>query len=167
MGRLPQPGGDKGTWGDVLNDYLLTSHNADGTVKSGAVTTDAVAGSSLKASKLSTTNSGAAGNALTLASGGDMTWVDMGATYATQASVASTYATQASLSAYATSASVSSTYATQAALTAHAGSSSDPHAAAGYALMIGGGRKIFVQSADPAATPSNNVQDGDLWIDIS
>jgi hypothetical protein len=34
MTRLPVPGEDKGTWGTVLNDYLLQSHNADGTLKS-------------------------------------------------------------------------------------------------------------------------------------
>ena len=33
MARLPQPGSDNGTWGDVLNDYLSESHNADGTLK--------------------------------------------------------------------------------------------------------------------------------------
>lgn len=35
VARLPQPGADDGTWGDVLNDFLLTEHNADGTHKSG------------------------------------------------------------------------------------------------------------------------------------
>lgn len=33
MARLPQPGGDDGTWGDVLNDFLAQSHNADGSLK--------------------------------------------------------------------------------------------------------------------------------------
>jgi hypothetical protein len=33
MSRLPQPGSDKGTWGDVLNDYLSQSLNSDGTLK--------------------------------------------------------------------------------------------------------------------------------------
>jgi hypothetical protein len=33
MARLPQPGGDNGTWGDILNQYLQVSHNDDGTVK--------------------------------------------------------------------------------------------------------------------------------------
>jgi len=33
MARLPQPGSDKGTWGDILNDYLATSHNSDGSLK--------------------------------------------------------------------------------------------------------------------------------------
>lgn len=33
MTRLPIPGSDNGTWGDVLNDFLKTSHNTDGTLK--------------------------------------------------------------------------------------------------------------------------------------
>lgn len=33
MARLPQPGGDDGTWGDILNEFLNVSHNADGTLK--------------------------------------------------------------------------------------------------------------------------------------
>jgi hypothetical protein len=37
MARLPQPGGDDGQWGDLLNDYLSVAHNADGTIKTGAV----------------------------------------------------------------------------------------------------------------------------------
>jgi len=32
---LPVPGGDDGTWGDVLNEYLLVSHAADGVQKDG------------------------------------------------------------------------------------------------------------------------------------
>ncbi len=37
MARLPQPGGDNGQWGTILNDYLTQSHNADGSLKSGIV----------------------------------------------------------------------------------------------------------------------------------
>jgi hypothetical protein len=37
MARLPQVGGDTGDWGDVLNDYLQVSHNADGTITPSAV----------------------------------------------------------------------------------------------------------------------------------
>lgn len=37
MARLPTPGGDDGTWGSVLNDYLKQSHNTDGTIKASAV----------------------------------------------------------------------------------------------------------------------------------
>jgi len=33
MARLPQPGGDKGTWGEVLNEFLSVEHNDDGTLK--------------------------------------------------------------------------------------------------------------------------------------
>lgn len=37
MTRLPQPGKDAGQWGDILNDYLSQSHNADGTLKDNVV----------------------------------------------------------------------------------------------------------------------------------
>jgi hypothetical protein len=37
VSRLPVPGGDDGTWGDVLNDYLKQSHNGDGSLKPPAV----------------------------------------------------------------------------------------------------------------------------------
>ena len=33
MARLPVPGSDDGTWGDILNEYLLVEHNSDGTQK--------------------------------------------------------------------------------------------------------------------------------------
>jgi hypothetical protein len=36
MVRLPNPGGDDGTWGDLLNDFLLVEHNSDGTLKRAA-----------------------------------------------------------------------------------------------------------------------------------
>jgi hypothetical protein len=39
MARLPVPGSDDGAWGDILNDFLLTEHNTDGTLKkSGQIT---------------------------------------------------------------------------------------------------------------------------------
>lgn len=34
MTRLPQPGGDVGNWGAVLNNFLLVSHNPDGSLRS-------------------------------------------------------------------------------------------------------------------------------------
>lgn len=37
MARLPQPGSDQGTWGDVLNDYLSQSLDASGSLKAGSV----------------------------------------------------------------------------------------------------------------------------------
>ncbi|MGH7218286.1 MAG: hypothetical protein ACREGE_02490 [Candidatus Microsaccharimonas sp.] len=35
--RLPQPGGDPGNWGVILNDYLGVSHNDDGSLKNTGV----------------------------------------------------------------------------------------------------------------------------------
>lgn len=37
MPRLPVPGADEGSWGDVLNDFLLASHNSDGSLKAASV----------------------------------------------------------------------------------------------------------------------------------
>lgn len=37
MSRLPTPGQDEGTWGEVLNDFLLRAHAPDGTVKPGSL----------------------------------------------------------------------------------------------------------------------------------
>ena len=37
MARLPQPGADQGTWGDVLNEYLLQSLTASGQLKADVV----------------------------------------------------------------------------------------------------------------------------------
>jgi hypothetical protein len=33
MARLPQPGGDDGSWGAILNEFLKQTHNDDGTLK--------------------------------------------------------------------------------------------------------------------------------------
>lgn len=52
MARLPNPGGDDGTWGDILNAYLAVSLNNDGTIQTSAISS---AGGEL------TTNKGAAG----------------------------------------------------------------------------------------------------------
>jgi len=38
MSRLPQPGGDEGNWGDILNDYLSQAHEADGSLKTNSIT---------------------------------------------------------------------------------------------------------------------------------
>src|SRR4051812_29784463 len=37
MARLPIPGQDDGTWGDILNDFLSQSLDTDGTLKSSAL----------------------------------------------------------------------------------------------------------------------------------
>lgn len=49
MARLPIPGQDDGTWGDVLNDFLTQAHTTDGALKP-----DAVDGSNLQNSSVST-----------------------------------------------------------------------------------------------------------------
>lgn len=43
MARLPQPGGDDGNWGTILNDFLGQVHNADGTLKANIVGSAALA----------------------------------------------------------------------------------------------------------------------------
>jgi hypothetical protein len=43
MARLPNPGGDNGTWGDVLNEFLGTVHNDNGTLKDNVVSSSALA----------------------------------------------------------------------------------------------------------------------------
>ena len=42
MSRLPIPGSDDDTWGDILNDYLNQSHNSDGTAKDASTTAKGV-----------------------------------------------------------------------------------------------------------------------------
>lgn len=37
MSRLPIPGADANTWGDILNDFLMKAHNTDGSIKASAV----------------------------------------------------------------------------------------------------------------------------------
>ncbi len=52
MARLPVPGSDSGTWGQVLNDYLSVAHDNDGSIKAGAVDTSALQDGSISAAKL-------------------------------------------------------------------------------------------------------------------
>lgn len=37
MSRLPVPGDDAGNWGDILNDFLLQSHDASGGIKTSSL----------------------------------------------------------------------------------------------------------------------------------
>lgn len=53
MARLPQPGGDTGTWGDILNEYLQTVHNSDGTLKDNIVTSAKLAPGAVDGSSVS------------------------------------------------------------------------------------------------------------------
>lgn len=53
MARLPQPGGDAGNWGNILNEYLAQSHKTDGSLKDNSVTTSALAPNSVTAATIS------------------------------------------------------------------------------------------------------------------
>ena len=45
MPRLPQPGGDQGNWGQILNDFLSQIHNTDGSLKDNSIPETALASS--------------------------------------------------------------------------------------------------------------------------
>ncbi len=53
MSRLPKPGQDSGTWGEILNDYLGQSHTSEGTLKPGSVGASQLQDGSVSAQKLS------------------------------------------------------------------------------------------------------------------
>lgn len=75
MARLPNPGGDNGNWGNILNDYLSQSHATDGTIKPTAVNSAAIEDSSVTAPKLSASG-GSNGQVLTKNAGlsGGLEW---------------------------------------------------------------------------------------------
>jgi hypothetical protein len=70
VSRLPKSGQDSGTWGQILNDFLIQSHNEDGSLKDGLVSTSKLANSSVTTTKISAT--GAASSATYLR--GDGSW---------------------------------------------------------------------------------------------
>jgi len=73
MARLPVPGSDNGNWGEILNDYLSASHNADGTLKTGVVNGAILQNGSVTQTKLSTTNSASDGQVLAT-NGSQLSW---------------------------------------------------------------------------------------------
>ena len=52
MARLPQPGGDNGDWGTILNDYLSQAHDGSGLLKSDSVGADQIQNDSVTLSHL-------------------------------------------------------------------------------------------------------------------
>jgi hypothetical protein len=52
MARLPTPGSDKNTWGDILNDFLSQAHKGDGSLKDNAVSTAAIQDGTVTSAKL-------------------------------------------------------------------------------------------------------------------
>lgn len=77
MARLPQPGGDDGTWGQILNDYLSVSHDSAGAIKTDAVPANALQDSSVTDAKLATSNTPSNGQVLSF-DGTNLTWANAG-----------------------------------------------------------------------------------------
>lgn len=61
MPRLPQPGSDNGTWGEILNEFLSQSLKSDGSLQDNSVTANAIAPNSV-------TNNALASNAVNASS---------------------------------------------------------------------------------------------------
>lgn len=55
MARLPQPGGDAGNWGTILNEYLSQAHAPDGKLKADTVTAASISNGAITTSHLSGT----------------------------------------------------------------------------------------------------------------
>lgn len=52
MARLPQVGGDRGSWGQVLNEFLAQAHNSDGSIKDSAISDAAIADGTITNTKI-------------------------------------------------------------------------------------------------------------------
>ncbi len=85
MARLPTPGGDSGNWGEILNEFMLQSHNSDGSLKASAVSASGAEQTSSKGqangyagldatAKVPTLNLGGSGADNTKFLRGDQTW---------------------------------------------------------------------------------------------
>jgi len=55
MARLPQPGGDTGTWGQLLNDFLAVAHDSNGNIMPTSLADNSVPGSKLQTSSVTNT----------------------------------------------------------------------------------------------------------------
>ncbi len=84
MARLPQPGGDDGTWGQLLNDFLSVAHATDGTITpSGGVPDNSIPAAKLQNSSVTNTQlntgSGSDGQVLTkaAAAAGGFSWTSV------------------------------------------------------------------------------------------
>lgn len=73
MPRLPQPGSDAGNWGDLLNDFLSTTHDSNGNLKTGSVTPAAIAAGSVTLAKLAISNAPSSGQVLSF-DGSGLLW---------------------------------------------------------------------------------------------
>jgi hypothetical protein len=73
MARLPQPGSDAGQWGSILNDFLSTVHNTDGSLKTGTVPGPAIADGAISIAKLAISNAPTPGQTLSY-DGSSLSW---------------------------------------------------------------------------------------------
>jgi hypothetical protein len=73
MPRLPQPGSDAGNWGNVLNDFLSTTHDTNGQLKAGSVSNVSIAAGAVTLAKLAISNAPTSGQALTY-NGSGLSW---------------------------------------------------------------------------------------------
>lgn len=73
MARLPEVGGDSGSWGQVLNEYLEVAHNTDGTLKSGSVGASVLQDDAVTVAKIATSTTPTSGQSLTY-DGSGLTW---------------------------------------------------------------------------------------------
>jgi len=55
MARLPVPGSDDGTWGDVLNEFLAQAHSTDGQLKADSVGTAQIQDNAITSAQLDVT----------------------------------------------------------------------------------------------------------------
>ena len=67
MARLPTPGGDNGTWGVILNDFLDVSFSATGELKANTVGTTQISDNAVTVAKIS--GAGTGNSVATLSSG--------------------------------------------------------------------------------------------------
>lgn len=160
--RLPYPGGDDGNWGQILNDFLSVSLTPTGTLKQGSI-----AEPMLDDTLQDKINAAAAGGATNLSTARTATTVTIASDTGTDATIPAANTTNAGVMTGSDKATLDTTATNLdneiAARQAHESDTDDPHAAASYAILVGGGRRIFVQATDPGPQAS----DGDLWFDIS
>ena len=76
MARLPNPGGDNGAWGTILNDFLAVSHATDGTLRANSVKTASLDDNSVTVDKIATINNPTVNQSLAF-NGTAMQWANM------------------------------------------------------------------------------------------
>lgn len=97
--RLPQPGSDKGQWGDILNTFLLAAHTNSGALKSNIVATQqlqdaAVSEAKLAAAVVTKLNASTTGEPVGLSSS---TMTTLSNTYANRVAIAAPIAASGAL----------------------------------------------------------------------